>query len=147
MSAAGALSGAGNWATTGATIPAAFSGTITGSAAGFVSANSDLHLASGSACIDGGSSGSTYLDGAGVSHSAVPGFTYEGVGVLTARSDAGVPDIGAYAGPASGGGSTPPPPTPPATASASSGGGCGVGSGVASMLLALMVTMWALRLR
>ncbi len=148
VSAAGALSGAGNWAPSGATIPAAFSGTITGSVAGFVNANSDLHLASGSACIDSGASGSTYLDGAGVSHSAVPGFTYEGVGVLTARSDAGVPDIGAYAGPVSGGGPTPPPPTPPATSSASSsGGGCGVGSGVASMLLALMVTMWALRLR
>lgn len=146
LTAGATASGSGNWAPTGATVPAGFSATVTGAAPGFVS-GSNLHLASGSPCIDIGTAGPTYLDGGGASRSGVPTSTYEGLGTLTARSDSGAPDAGAYAGPSSGGGgggggSTPPPPS----GSSSGGGGCGVGSGVAGLLLSLLVLV-AARLR
>ncbi len=143
VSAAGAVSGAGNWAPTGAIIPATFSGTLTGSAPGFIQAPSDLHLAVGSPCIDGGAPAFNYVDGGGVSRTAVPTHHHDGVGALSVRSDAGAPDIGAYAAP-TGGGTTPPPPVTPPTASATSdggGGGCGVGTGVASLLLVLLAAV------
>ncbi|HEX3132469.1 MAG TPA: right-handed parallel beta-helix repeat-containing protein, partial [Planctomycetota bacterium] len=122
VSASGAVVGSGNWAQTGATIPAAFTGTVTGAAPGFVS-SSDFHLAAGSACIDIGTVGAIYLDGSGVSHSAAPTSTYKSLGVLTARSDSGVPDAGAYAGPSSGGGGGGGSSPPPTSSHASSGGG------------------------
>ncbi len=132
--------GSGNWAPSTASIPGGFSGTVTGAAPGFVS-GSDLHLASGSLCIDIGTAGATYLDGGGVSRSAVATHTYEGLGVLTARSDSGAPDAGAYAGPSSsgggGGGGTP----PPSSGLSSGGGGCGVGGGVAGLAFALCLLM------
>lgn len=136
LTAGASASGSGNWAPTGANIPAGITGTVTGSAPGFVS-GSDLHLAAGSPAIDIGTAGATYLDGSGVSRSAVPTHTYEGLGVLTARSDSGAPDAGAYAGPPSGGGGGGGTPTPPSSGSSSGGGGCGVGGGVAGMLMGL----------
>jgi hypothetical protein len=147
LTAGASASGSGNWAPTGASIPAGITGTITGSAPGFVS-GSDLHLATGSPCIDIGTAGATYLDGSGVSHSAVPTHTYEGLGVLTARSDSGAPDAGAYAGPSfggggGGGGSSP----PPSSSESSSGGGCGVGSGVAGFLIGLCLLLGAVQRR
>ncbi len=135
--------GSGNWAPTGASVPAGITGTVTGAAPGFVS-GSDLHLATGSPCIDLGTVGATYLDGSGVSRSAVPTHTYEGLGVLTARSDSAAPDAGAYAGPSAGGGgggSTP----PPTSSSSSGGGGCGAGGGVAGFVFALCLMVQVAR--
>ena len=145
LSAGSSALGSGNWAATGAIIPAGVTGTVTGAAPGFVS-GSDLHLAAGSPCIDMGTAGATYLDGGGVSRSGVATHTYEGLGLLTTRSDGGAPDAGAYAGRSAGGGgggSTP----PPSTDSSSGGGGCGAGGGVASLMLAMWVLMGRIRLR
>jgi Right handed beta helix region len=140
LTAGASAIGSGNWAPTGASIPAGITGTLTGAAPGFVS-GSDLHLATGSPCIDLGTAGATYLDGSGVSRSAVPTHTYEGVGVLTARSDNAAPDAGAYAGPSTGGGAGGGSTTPPSSGSSSGGGGCGVGGGVAGLAFALCLLM------
>jgi Right handed beta helix region len=145
VSASGAVLGSGNWAPAGATIPAAFTGTVTGASPGFIG-SSDFHLATGSACIDIGTASAVYVDGSGVSHAAVPTVTYEGVGILSARSDTGAPDAGAYPGPSTGGGGggSPTPPTTPSHAS-SGGGGCGAGAGVAGLLLAVFFVMGVTR--
>lgn len=141
LTAGASAIGSGNWALTTATIPGGFTGTVTGAAPGFVS-GSDLHLASGSPCIDIGTAGATYRDGGDVSRSAVPTHTYEGLGVLSARSDSGAPDAGAYAGPSSGGGGGGGGGTPPSSSGSSSGGGgCGVGGGVAGLAFALGLFM------
>lgn len=148
LTAGASALGSGNWAPTGAVIPAGLTGTVTGAAPGFVS-GSDLHLVDGSPCIDIGTVAVTYLDGGGVSRSGTATHTYEGLGVLTARSDSGAPDAGAYAGPSSGGGGgggggpTP----PPASESSSDSGGCGAGGGVAGLVLAMWAMMGRMRLR
>jgi hypothetical protein len=145
-SAAGTLSGAGNWAPGGATIPAGFSLTTTGASPGFVDPVSDLRLASGSPCIGAGVPGTTYRDGTGAVLAATASSTPDGIGLLGPRSDAADPAAGAYPGPSAGGGATPPP-AAGAGASSGGGGGCGLGSGLASLLLACALGFRALRLR
>lgn len=140
LTAGASAVGSGNWATTGAVIPAGITGTVTGAAPGFIS-GSDFHLAAGSPCIDIGTAGATYLDGGGISRSAVATHTYEGLGLLTARGDSGAPDAGAYAGPSSGGGGGGGGTPPPSSGSSSGGGGCGAGGGVAGLVFVLCLML------
>lgn len=146
LSAGASALGSGNWAPTGAVVPAGITGTVTGAAPGFVGGG-DLHLAAGSPAIDIGTAGATYLDGGGSGRPAVPTHTYEGLGALTARSDSGAPDAGAYAGPSSVGGGGGGSPTRPSSGSSSGGGGCGVGGGVAGMLMGMCLLLGLSRRR
>lgn len=147
----GAVTGTNNWLPTGATIPAGFTGSVLGTAPGFVTANTDLHLVAGASCRDIGIAGRAYADGAGASQSGVPAFTYEGLGNLVARASDGSLDAGAYEyAVGGGGGGTPSPaPTPAPTPAAATGGGggCGAGGGVAAFAMALMLLALRARFR
>jgi hypothetical protein len=92
-----AISGSNNWAQTGSTVLAGFSGTVTGADPLFVNASTrNFHLTSASPCQDIAATAPTYLDGTGASHSAVPTQEYVQQLLSTPRVADAKLDDGAY---------------------------------------------------
>ena len=93
----GGISGTNNWMQVGATAPATFSGTTSGSAPGFISgAARNLHLTSASTCRDRGLGVLTWLDGTGAAHSGLPNLEYVNHLQSRDRPQDGQIDIGAF---------------------------------------------------
>jgi hypothetical protein len=89
------LTGADNWVGSNVTLSGTLTQTLSGTDPGFVSAT-DFHLVAGSPAIDEGMAGPTYLDGAGMSQSAVPSEEFSAPEGVTARPDDGLLDLGAF---------------------------------------------------
>jgi hypothetical protein len=90
------VTGWNNFVDSTATVPSGFSTNISGDP-GFVNEfQRDFHLTSTSVCRNGGSGSPTYVDGAGVSHSAVPVFEYVNHTQSTTRVSDTSLDLGAY---------------------------------------------------
>jgi hypothetical protein len=89
--------GSNNWIPTTATEPTGFTNTIKGTAPGFIdAAGRDYHLNLSSSCINAGKSLMTYVDGSGLSKTAVPSLHYVNhLQNLVRPSDVQL-DLGAY---------------------------------------------------
>jgi hypothetical protein len=95
----GPISGTANWMPSGATIPAPFSASVTGSDPGFVNAGALVFTLTQNAAARGiGLASPTFSNGNGNTQSAIPTLTYQGLGMLTPRiNPSGGLDAGAYA--------------------------------------------------
>ena len=93
----GPVSGSNNWMPSGTAVPGGVTATTFGSNPGFVNfAGGDYHLISAAACVNLGANAPTYLDGSGVSHSAVPTLQYVHPLQSVARAADGKLDDGAF---------------------------------------------------
>jgi len=91
------VSGNNNWVPSTATIPPGFVATATGTDPGFVNATlRDYYLTASAQVRDLGASSPTFVDGSGVSHSAVPTVEYVRHLNNTPRLSDSALDLGAY---------------------------------------------------
>jgi len=91
------VSGSNNWMSNTASIPGGFSQTVTGTLPGFVDAASyNYQLTAASPLRDIGLAAPVYVDGNGVSHSAIPTFSYVHPLSSMPRASDGKLDAGAY---------------------------------------------------
>lgn len=89
--------GSNNWIPSTAKVPTGFTNTIKGTTPGFVDlAGRDYHLNLSFSCVNAGKSVLTYVDGFGVSKTAVPSLHYVNHLKNTARPSDAQLDIGAY---------------------------------------------------
>jgi hypothetical protein len=93
----GGISGTNNWLPSGISVPAGFSGNVTGADPGFVDGPTrDVRLAPASACRNKGLAGLGFVDGTGALRPAHPTFEYERDLKSRARAADGALDLGAY---------------------------------------------------
>jgi hypothetical protein len=93
----GGISGTNNWLPTGATLPVSFANSLSGTAPGFINAQSrNYRLTSASDCRDTGLDVLSFQDGAGSSHPGQPVFEYLNHLKSASRSKDAQLDIGAY---------------------------------------------------
>jgi hypothetical protein len=91
------VTGANNWVSTSASVPAGFAATVTGADPGFVDGpGRDYHLSATSQCLEAGTDELDYRNGTGTSGSGAPVFHYVHPLMSETRTTLGVIDIGAY---------------------------------------------------
>ncbi len=92
---AGILSGSHNWVGSNVTLAGTLAQTFTGTDPGFIGAT-DYHLQAGAPVIDQGLAHPTYVDGSGITQSAVPTEEFSAPQGTAVRPAQAMPDLGAF---------------------------------------------------